>query len=491
VRVLIIDLNNFSRYPTLPVGQLVAVMRNQEVEVDVLSPLARGVHGYPRLTRARPWGLLDDRLRYWSAVTPSRIVRYLRRAASALVRPGGSNDRETILKYTQEMLGSHPDVVLISAYTMYHDTSAAIAALCKARGIPVVVGGNYFIAPEIVERWLTIEGITAVYGGEPERELVAILRDLVSSADISRYAGVFLPAKRVSKPAPPLDQLDELPFADYTDFPWGLYPNRIIPIMTGRGCGWGKCRFCADVITSAGRTFRSRTLQNVLDELRFQHDRHAAELFVFLDLKLNSNLELWRGLLVHLPALVPKAAWTASVHIDTRPDHGLFRDDLIKARKAGLVRVTTGLESASPALLKRMAKGTDLARTATFIRDASEAGISVRLTTIIGYPGEQPGDVDATTKFLKEHESCIERVTLNRFALMLGTSLDQRIESRSRKFPSIIRGLLDQSTAVVGHDNLVSSTRAHRRAVGRLLAIVHRINRKPLTDRAQEFEGVM
>jgi hypothetical protein len=56
MRALVIDLNNFSRYPTLPVGLLVAVLRSSGIEVDVLSPLARGVQGYPRLTRATPWG---------------------------------------------------------------------------------------------------------------------------------------------------------------------------------------------------------------------------------------------------------------------------------------------------------------------------------------------------------------------------------------------------------------------------------------------------
>jgi len=53
LHALVVDLNNFSRYPTLSVGALVAVLRRRGDVVDVLSPLARGVQGYPRLTRAR------------------------------------------------------------------------------------------------------------------------------------------------------------------------------------------------------------------------------------------------------------------------------------------------------------------------------------------------------------------------------------------------------------------------------------------------------
>ena len=76
MRALIVDLNNFSRYPTLPVRLIVAILRIAGVATDVLSPLARGVKGYPRLPREKPWGLIANRLRYWSAV--ARVPRSAR-----------------------------------------------------------------------------------------------------------------------------------------------------------------------------------------------------------------------------------------------------------------------------------------------------------------------------------------------------------------------------------------------------------------------------
>ena len=59
--------------------------------------------------------------------------------------------------------------------------------------------------------------------------------------------------------APPLADLDRLPFPDYSQFPWSKYPNIIVPMITGRGCGWGVCTFCSDVTSTAGRRFRSRS----------------------------------------------------------------------------------------------------------------------------------------------------------------------------------------------------------------------------------------
>lgn len=491
LRALLVDLNNFSRYPTLPVGMLAAVLRRAGHEVQVLSPLARGVKGYPRLTRARPWGLIDDRLRYWSGVTSSKSIRRLRRLAADAVRNRAGRDDQIVVDYAREMLEGAPDVVLISTYTMYEAACAAIARLCKERGIPVLIGGNYFVAPEIVQRWLAIEGVTAVYGGEPERDLAELVEAVVAGGDISGYPGVSLPGRPALAPAPPLATLDELPFADYGDFPWQHYPNRIIPMMTGRGCEWGRCRFCADVVTSAARSYRTRSLDNVIEEIQMQSGRHDTSLFVFLDLKLNSDVDLWRGLTQRLPELLPGAAWTASVHVDRRPDNGLDREDLLQARRAGLARVTAGLETASEGLLKRMAKGTSTERTAAFLRHATEAGISTRLTTIIGYPGEHPDDVHATARFLKENEQWIERVMLNRFALMLGTDIDRRSFEKPELFPELKRGKLDASTAMIEHTNNLLSTPAHRRAVYELMGAVHRINRRPLRADAQEFEGVM
>jgi len=64
MRSLIIDLNNFSRYPTLSVGYLVATLRNHNVIVDVLSPFSRGIAAYPRLTKARKRELYFNYLKY-------------------------------------------------------------------------------------------------------------------------------------------------------------------------------------------------------------------------------------------------------------------------------------------------------------------------------------------------------------------------------------------------------------------------------------------
>ncbi|MBV1799312.1 radical SAM protein [Siccirubricoccus sp. G192] len=373
---------------------------------------------------------------------------------------------------------------------MYLEVAAEIARICRAIGIPVVVGGSYFNEPTIARTWLDIPGISVVVAAEAERIIPTIVAALATGQNVPALPGIWTPATGVRQVAPPLQDLDSLPFADYSDFPWHLYPRRIIPMMAGRGCGWGVCTFCSDVSTVAGRTYRSRSPANVLDEIEHQGRKHDADLFVMLDLKLNSDLEVWRALLDRMPHRRPGARWTASVHIG-RGENGLSLDELRAARAAGLVRVTTGLESGSQHVLNSMAKGTDLERTSRFLKDAHKAGLSVRTTMIIGYPGETAADIRKTAEFLALHEPYLERVMVNRFSIQPGTAAAQRIEHSPRKFGALTVGRLDTRNALLPHRNSATKESGYFRSVWRVLSAANRINRKPLRADAQLLEGVM
>ena len=86
----------------------------------------------------------------------------------------------------------------------------------------------------------------------------ALAATVSRSDDALAFDGVLLPDGRRSRPAPPLRGLDRIPVPDFTDFPWDRYPDRVVPVMTGRGCQWSKCLFCNDIATVSGRTFRTR-----------------------------------------------------------------------------------------------------------------------------------------------------------------------------------------------------------------------------------------
>lgn len=491
MRALVIDLNNFSRYPTLSVGYLVATLRNHDVKVDVLSPFSRGVKAYPRIIKARKRELYFNYLKYWSAVTPNKLFNHARGMIKNYFQPGGTGDKEIILDYFQEFVANKPDVVLISAYTMYLDVVRDISQICYERNIPVIIGGSAFVETKIAKLWDSIIGVSAVYAGEPEFYLMEIINELVDGKCVSQYPGVYSQGEDTNQLAAPLAPLDKVPFPDFSDFAWELYPNRVIPIMTGRGCEWDICTFCSDVTTASGRTFRSRSIESVLGEIKHQSSKFDANLIAFLDLKLNSDIHLWRKLIDHIPNVIPDALWTASIHVDTRIENGLSRDELFRARASGLVRVTCGLESGSPKVLKLMAKGIKLKRLSTFLKNAYDAGISVRMTSIIGYPGEEAEDVDLTTQFIEEHSEYIERIVLNRFTLMPNTPIAKQLKSQRHDFPYIQINELELHTGIIPHNNQRLGTVVYYAAAFRLMKAIHKVNQHPLMESAMEFEGVM
>ena len=491
--VLIVDLNNFARYPTIAIGLLTSILRKSGMDVQVYSPLSSGVTGVVREPRARAWSLIDQKLRYWSSVSTSPIVHRARAALATLHAPKLARSGEVVTSEFERRIGrNRPDAVLISTYLMYMPLVTQLAAVCKRSAVPLLVGGPYFAEGAVAEDWLKIDGLKGLVGGEVEPYLLDIVNAMIGSQDISQFPGVRVPGKPFT-PAPPLKELDVIPFADYTDFPWDRYPNKIIPMITGRGCGWGVCSFCSDVTSTAGRTYRSRSPENVLAELHHQSQVHGAKLFAFTDLKLNSNLPVWRGLLENFQKVVPGAEWIGAVHVGVQQKEptGLSADELRQASAAGMTRLTTGLESGSQRVLDSMTKGTDLRVTSQFLHDATAAGISVRTTMILGYPGEESSDVTASAEFLEDHRNVIDRVMLNRFQITSGSRFEQNLNAGRQSRDALTQITVNHRMAHVDHHYVPSENPQYRRAVSRLLRAVHRINRRELTGRARQFEGVM
>lgn len=489
-RVLIIDLNNFARYPSIAVGYLSAVLRSDGIGVTVLSPLARGFTGVGRESPVRPWGLMDQKLRYRTAVSTSPVIQGLRSALARRALPQLSRDPRAFVKEIRGSVVEGIDVVIVSTYLMYQDLCRLVCAICAEKNIPVILGGPYFAQPETVVEWLPMEGLTAIVGGEPEPFLGDLVRTAADRGKLGRFPGVSTRESPAGKPAPPLLELDGVPFPDYSDYPWNLYAKPIVPMITGRGCGWGVCSFCSDITSSAGRTFRSRSSENVLSELGHQAAKHDVRSFVFTDLKLNSNLPVWRSLISTIQQAVPGSRWICSIHVGPG-ENGLSATELREASLAGLTRLTTGLESGSQRVLDSMKKGTNLADVSKTLRSASAAGISVRTTMILGYPGEQAGDVLESAAFVERHADVLDRVMLNRFQLVVGTRIHHAVEANGNGHSGLRVLGVNHSMAQLAHDYAPAQESSYHRAVYRLLEAVHRINRKKLPHAAREFEGVM
>jgi tRNA A37 methylthiotransferase MiaB len=108
-----------------------------------------------------------------------------------------------------------------------------------------------------------------------------------------------------------------------------------------------------------------------------------------------------------------------------------------------------------------------------------------------GYPGEGVAELEATRSLLLQHESHIDRVHFSRFSAQHGTPITERLLAEPERFPDLrIRQDGPRSECLAHTDRRIDRW-AYRRAVGRLLRVVTRINRGPLREAALELEGAM
>ncbi|MCE7798307.1 B12-binding domain-containing radical SAM protein [Sphingobium sufflavum] len=486
-RTLLVDLNNFASFPTLAVGILVAALRNAGHRVDLMVPLAYDV---PASAREKPDRLHHHMMRkvHLSTAPGTRILRDRLRS---LYYARQRRPHATVIREVTRALDQKPDILLLSAYLQHHETVVELCRLAKLRNIPVLLGGPAFNLKGTVEAWRSMPGLTAIYGGEADLSVPDLVSAIVERKDLRDIPGVVLPDGSGNSYAPPLRELDKSPVPDFTDFPWDRYPVRIIPIMTGRGCQWARCLFCSDVVSANGRTFRTRSLEIVLHEMREQSHRYGTSNFLFLDLKLNSNPHLLRGLVENVQMVVPGAQWIGTVHVDLRKDNGLTRSELRAAASAGMRRVSFGLESGSQRMLDLMDKGASAEANETFINHASEAGISVRCTMFKGFPGEQADDLERTADFLVRNSRHIDRIRFNDFSILEDTPIWNSIMSGGNGYPDIRMLGTDAAHARLRYAQSSGKGAAYRKAMSRVLSAVYAINRRPLRDEARMFDGLM
>lgn len=486
-KVLLVDLNRFASFPTLTIGLLTAALRQRGHRVNVLCPLAYDVPGTQREHRET---ILD----YWamrvrlSDVPMIERVRDLARAPRTFLR---DKPHPAILREVARQLADDTDAVLVSAYLNQRTAVREIGRLAAARGVPMLLGGPMYNLPEVARAWRNVEGITAIVGAEAEMSVADMVETAVAGGDITAFPGVTMPDGRMSAPAAPLRPLDATPFADFTDFPWDRYPVRIVPMMTGRGCQWDKCTFCSDVISAGGRTFRTRSVEHVLLEAEEQSRRHGTRNFLFLDLKLNSFPGMFRGLAENLRRRVRGAEWIGTVHVDLRKDNGLSRHDLNAAVAGGMRRLNFGLESGSQRLLDAMNKGASVEANSAFIRNAYEAGLSIRCSMFKGYPSETAQDMAATADFLEAHAPYLDRIRFSNFTLNFGTPVYDALVARGGQDDHLTIRTAEDAHALARYHRRISQDRAYRRAKARVLRCVHEINRNSIRDSARQFDGLM
>jgi radical SAM superfamily enzyme YgiQ (UPF0313 family) len=325
-----------------------------------------------------------------------------------------------------------PEVVGISTITATAKRGYALADECRARGIPVILGGPHVTF--LPEEALAHAGL--VVRGEGEGAMNALLalwpEGYVEATD-ARYATVpnlswkdAAGVIRHNPLAPWITDLDGLPTPDFTladgTADCVLGGRKTVMVQTSRGCPFD-CSFCS-VTGMFGKKFRYRSVESVIGELRRYE---AGDHFIFFcDDNFTANKRRARELLEAMLSAGFRFEWSTQVRTDLAREPELVR--LMK--RASCHTVFIGLESINPQSLAEMKKGQSLEDIRHAIRVVQGAGIHIHGMFVFGFDGDNWDTVEATVNFARQMR--LTSVQLLLLTPLPGSELYQHLKGEGR-----------------------------------------------------------
>jgi len=307
-------------------------------------------------------------------------------------RMDGPEKLDLLLKNPYDLIG-----VTSFSYSFVH----VLAFLKKAKAAtssPLVVGGPHVS----VSKLQVLRDTPADFAVKHEGEftLLELLEQLKNPRpDFASVKGLLWRdgeqlVENIDRPL--IEDVDSLPYPDYESFGIERYPcwqQKAIPLITERGCPY-KCNFCS-VPVSMGNSFRSRTPQNVIDEIMYWHGKgfrhfqvnddvfnlHPPRVMAICNLLVEKNLgitwELYNGIRVN----------------------AVSAEMLAVMKKAGCRFIAYGCESGSPRILKVIRKGLTKDLVTKAVKLTHEAGIACSVNFIVGHPTETYEEALETVRF--------------------------------------------------------------------------------------------
>lgn len=201
---------------------------------------------------------------------------------------------------------------------------------------------------------------------------------------------------------PALMDLDALPFAveiykrdlDITRYNIPYLHHPYVSFYTSRGCP-AQCTFCLWPQTMSGHQWRTRSSDNVIDEVR-----RALELFpeareIFFD---DDTFTWQKSRVIEVCGKLKPLRFTWSCNSRVTADY-----ETLKAMKeAGCRLLIVGFESGDPVILKNIKKGATVEQALAFMKNCKKLGIIVHGDFQIGHPGETRESIERTMRFAKQ-----------------------------------------------------------------------------------------
>lgn len=385
MRILLIDppfyrfIGFYNRYFPLGLAYLASALKD---------------HGHEVLIYDSDANINPDKMNF--AALEQSYPKYLQAVADDS-HPVFEGIKRTLKEFKPEFIG-------ISAWTTYVASSIKTAEICKKwdASAPVVMGGPHVSIKH--DELLGICGaVDVLVRGEGEETLPALAGLLQAKkfipGELAKIKGIAFrtPEGITTTPAREFTQdLDAIPFPArdllvhkdaYDSEDMGL-------LMTTRGCPFA-CTYCATNIW--GRKVRSRSIANVVEEVKSVVARYGTKQFAFKDDSFTINRA---RTLAFCEALINERLninWECNARVDS-----LDPELLAKMRKAGCNSIKVGIETGSERILKLISKNITLGQCRQAAKALKNSGIHWTAYFMIGLPTETKDDMYETMGFMKE-----------------------------------------------------------------------------------------
>lgn len=312
-----------------------------------------------------------------------------------LLQMGYENVSEMAEKLNPQLVGVTATTSTIKSALKYVEMIKKILP----ESLTVIGGPHATFMPQ--ETLNSSEDLDVVVMGEGEETMVDILDESFQEVpQMDNVPGIFFRDQKTgnikSTPERPLiKDLDSLPFPARHLVPFESYAaskEQTGGIITSRGCVYS-CNYCSSSLIM-GKKFRSRSPDNVVDEIEELIDKYQIKDFGFMDDTFMLNKKRANDIADEIKTRGLDVSFVASSRVD-RIDSGLLQN----LKSSGMKTIYYGVESGSQRILDLMKKDITLKNAEDAVKIAKNAGLEVLTSFIIGYPGETKEDINKTIDF--------------------------------------------------------------------------------------------
>ncbi|HMK35153.1 MAG TPA: radical SAM protein [Desulfomonilaceae bacterium] len=343
-------------------------------------------------------------------------------------------DHEIWVAMERAILAEKPDLVGFSCNSGNMDAARILVRRMKARGVPVILGGAHPTA--LPEQSMTYTHSDMVAVGEGELTLVRVMDSLEGKGSFSRIPSLVWKNEgriRINPRGELITHIDELPIPDRSLVGRSDYFGEVL--MTGRGCPFD-CAYCASR-TIWGKKVRLRSVSSIIEELHLlreaalasdsesgcvpPHERPGRWVVKVVDDTFTVNKKRTLDLLERIAGSGLNCfEFTGGVRADTLDETVVQR-----MREANFRRVTLGVESGSPKILRMVRKGETNEDVKRAIGLLTAVGIRSHAFFMIGFPGEDADDIALSKELILDARP--DYVEINMVTPYPGTDLFPRL----------------------------------------------------------------